>query len=733
MKKNKLIINIVLVYFVLLAIVLAVQFKVSSGRAVSTEPLKGVSVYNDVLSSSIVMYDRSPVMLVKQKQMLVDEKNVACVPYIKGKSVYVPLSFFETAYGAVVSYDKNGKSATVRLDNKALVSDNAKNTVMLISASGENKLSDKSDIVFKNDNAYIPLEAFVNGFNKKLELHDGMIVLADTDIKLNDEDVDGFISTVKPQVKNFPSVDEKKKLEELLGTGAVSLFNGFGGGSAEQGVSAVSSLGLDSMSVDEPVQIKTDGNYIYTFDGAELQIYSAKDENELVGSVQTQLKTISGIYVGGNYVAAIGSGSAQRSDSAAFDGCVAELYDVTDRAKPELARTIAAEGDYLDAHKKDNMVYLFVRKSADTADASDMPSYYDSANEAIGAEKSLSTVRYVPEMADKAYTSVVSFCVNDISRAVKVYTILGCGNNFALTGDSFYIAAGSDAGTSVYRFELNDGELDYASVGYTEDNIPDNTCINEYDGVLRVATANEDSVSVILMDSKMDETDRLEDIAIDGRLAGARFIGGRGYLVSNGADTPIFAVDLSNKPTELGGINIADDVIAVRNFDAEHFICFKSDGSMSMLNIADMADQKETFVENTGGSIDIDKVLLKTDEALLFVPLSFEDGNVTEGNSTDTESVTELVSETETATEAETASETTTEAKAEPQFKVDNKWQGICVYSVDLENDAFKLKADVTHLTNGYSEDELVEAMTYADGKLYTVSPAGVRTDEITN
>gem|GEM_PF-6396580 len=40
MKKNKLIINIILVYFVLLAIVLVAQMRISDKSRVTTEPLK---------------------------------------------------------------------------------------------------------------------------------------------------------------------------------------------------------------------------------------------------------------------------------------------------------------------------------------------------------------------------------------------------------------------------------------------------------------------------------------------------------------------------------------------------------------------------------------------------------------------------------------------------------------------------------------------------------------------
>jgi hypothetical protein len=477
------------------------------------------------------------------------------------------------------------------------------------------------------------------------------------------------------------------------------------------------------MSVDEPVKVKTDGSYVYTFADDTLDIYSADDAGKLVGSVKTDLKSVEGIYVYGDYVAVMGSGNVTRSNETSFSGCVAALYDVTDRANPVLARTIAAEGTYLGAHKKDNVVYLFVRKTADEADVADIPAYYDSANELVGTDTGLSDVRYVPEMLDKAYTSVVGFCINDISRTVNISTILGCGNNFSLTGESLYIAAGSDAGTSVYRFALSDGSIAYASVGYTEGNIPDSTCMNEYDGIFRLASVDADSVDVTLMNDKMDETDRLEGIDIDGKLAGARFIGGRGYLVGDGDSAPIYALDLSDKAKELGAINISEDVIAVRNFDAEHFICFKADGGMSMLNIADMDNQKEDFSQATGGSIDIDNVLLKSDEALLFVPLTL-DGEDDEEDSS--EAVSEDVTE-----ETTQAVDEQSEAAQAPEFTADEKWQGVCVYSVDTVNNTFKLNDVVTHITDKYKEDELIKAMTYSDGKLYTVSESGIKVSKI--
>ncbi len=727
MKKNKLIINIILVYFVLLAIVLVAQMRISDKSRVTTEPLKDSVHYSDILSECVVLYERSPVMLVEQKQMLVNDENAACVPIIENNSFLVPVEFFKQAYGAVVSGNEDRQTATIRLDNNALVIDGQKNVTTLVSASGEEELSSVCQIKFKNDTAYISLDGFAEGFNKKLSVYKGMAVLSNTELKLDEEELNGFMAEVEPQVNNLPSVDEQKKLEELLGSGAVNIFNALGEGvGIGKEESPITTLGFDSSNTNIPGNIRTDGKYIYFIRENALNIVTVGEKPVTISRTDLPLTEIYGIYINGNYVSVVG----QRADES-FTGCTISVYDTLDKKAPVLTREIGAEGDYSLACKKDNIVYLFVKQEAESADSYDIPDCFDSANTAIGETKSLSDVRYVPEMADKAYTTILAFNINDMARALNVYRILGCGDNYSITGESLYISAKSSEGTSMYKLSLSDGGLSYASAAYTKMNIPDSACVNEYNGILRVASENKDKVQVALLDEKMEEISVIEDIPVEGNMVSARFIGSRGYLVSDDVEKAVYAVDLTDTPKEIGTINIPSGAVAVRNVNADNFICIKADGSVAMLNIADINNQQESFTVSTGGKIDADNILLNTDEGILALPVEFYTHEQTEV--TTVSEVTTLADSSAQTEETTLAVEETTEVTTNvtDTFKGEPVAQGVCVYKIDLTKGEFTPVDTITHSKDQYSQETVIKTILYKDGRLYSVSDKEIKSSYI--
>lgn len=729
--KNKLIINIILVYFALLAVVLVVQMKTGKNKNISTEPLKDNASYGEILGGSVVLYDRSPVMLVKQKQKLVNSENAACVPVIENDRMFVPLSFFEEAFGAVVSADKNRSSATVRLNNKALVVDDTKGIITLVSASGEKELKAGGEVKLKNNTVYIPLDGFSEGFDKQLLLYGSMALLSDKDPKLGEKEKDAFAAAVEVQVNNLPSVDEQKKLEELLGSGAVNIFNTIGETLvSDQKENPVSTLGLDAIGANTPSDIKADAEYIYFLRDKSIDIARTGEKPVTVSTIELQLDEIYGIYVSGSYLSVVGEGKALADEESSFNGCTIAVYDITDKTAPKLVRQVGAEGGYTGAYKNGDTVYLFVKKDADSADSFGMPDYYDSANASVGASESLSSVRYVPEMADKAYTSVLGFNINDMGRALNVYTLLGCGDNISLTGDSLYIAAPSGEGTSIYRLALNDGTVKYAAAGFNEGSVPNAACMNEYNGTLRLAACLDDKVQVTLFDNKMDIKDSLDDVAVDGNMVSARFIGGRGYLVTDSETKPVYAVALDDKAEEIGAIKLPEGTFAVRNLDAEHFVCFK-DGSISMLNIADINNCFEVFDVVTDVWSDRDKIILNSQENVLVVPAERYAAEA------DSESTTELVTEQTTAGQTESSTETATMAEQLSPSKArenGNKpvWQGVYVYTIDMQQ-GFVPAAQITHTAEDGegAEQSTIKSVLYKDGRLYTVSDNEIKSTYI--
>lgn len=740
--KNKLIIKIVLVYFVLLAVVLAVQVKNRKGNTY-TEPLRDNARYRDVLSSSVVLYDRSPVMLVKQKQTLVDDENSARVPVVGDKTAMLPLDFFSQAYGAVVSSDEDEQTVTVRLNNKALVADGKTDEVTLVSATDEKQLKAAAKVEFKSGTAYISANSFAEAFGKKLKICDGAVLLSDKEIKLNDEDMKKFAEVVGSQIHDLPTVGEQSKLEQLLGGGNVNIFNAIEESiGIKQDKSPVSTLGLDANGLDTPKNICSDDEYIYYVDNGKINIVSAEDTKS-VGVVEPHFMEIYGIYVSGSYLSVIGNGRPRQNDDGyPYSCCLVSVYDITDKASPTLTREVCAEGVYTFACKKDGVLYFVTKKAVDGADSYDLPSYVDSSNYDVGSVKSLSDVHYVPEMADKAYTSVIGFNITDMGRALNIYTVLGCGDNLSITGNSLYITVPSADGTSMYKLSLTDGGFDYAAAGFINKlSIPDASCVNEYGDTLRIAAAGENTADIMLFDEKMDEKDSLKNIGIDGSMVSARFIGGRGYLVSDSTTKPVFAVNLTDEPKEIGSINIPQGTEAVRNFDADHFICIKENGTLSMLNIADTDGQYEAFTINAGGRCDKDKTWINTDDGILAVPVDVYKEESTETTTTEqttlaeetVETSTQIISETTVENESETVSEnaenttaegteSTTQQEITPNFDGEPDYQAVNIYKVDMQNNAFVQIAEISHNKDKYSKDSVIKDALYKNGSVYTRS-----------
>lgn len=77
------------------------------------------------------------------------------VPVVKGENVYVPLSFFKTAYGASVTGDANAPSATIRMNNKALVMDSE--NASIVDNTREKKLDYNIKIFADKGVDYVPI------------------------------------------------------------------------------------------------------------------------------------------------------------------------------------------------------------------------------------------------------------------------------------------------------------------------------------------------------------------------------------------------------------------------------------------------------------------------------------------------------------------------------------------------------------------------------------------------
>ena len=86
----------------------------------------------------------------------------------------------------------------------------------------------------------------------------------------------------------------------------------------------------------------------------------------------------------------------------------------------------------------------------------------------------------------------------------------------------------------------------------------DSFSIDEYNGYLRLVTTVDRTNAVYVLDEKLEETGKIENLAKDERIYSARFMGDIGYFVTYRETDPLFSVDLSDpaNPKIIGELKI---------------------------------------------------------------------------------------------------------------------------------------------------------------------------------
>ena len=190
---NKMVLGILSIYAVILCGVLF--FQIAQNKSIISAPSNSNEVaVEDRLDSAIVIYENSPVMLVNKAQTLIDKNDAAMVPVIENQSVYVPTAFFRTAYNAAYSEDLASCTATIRLDNQALVLD--RKTADLVDSSKEKDIEYTEKVFIKNGCIYVPIKIFAAAFDKYIYYYDNMAIISDQKNSFTDTESTDFINKV---------------------------------------------------------------------------------------------------------------------------------------------------------------------------------------------------------------------------------------------------------------------------------------------------------------------------------------------------------------------------------------------------------------------------------------------------------------------------------------------------------------------------------------------------------
>ena len=209
-----------------------------------------------------------------------------------------------------------------------------------------------------------PLSSELKKFNSTAEIEQ---YLAESMATLQQ---DGYYRTMVPTI----STDAMQRSEMASGIPAPSAWGGSAGGS---GGVPYSTTNIQVAGVDEPDIIKNDNRYIYTISGQNLVIIDAYPAARAAVLSRTEITdTPRDIFLRGDRLVLFSTGTETPGTSVQTAGPVmmppyyrpyspvthATIYDISDRAKPQLLKDYSIEGDYLDARMIGQIVYLVTQE-----------------------------------------------------------------------------------------------------------------------------------------------------------------------------------------------------------------------------------------------------------------------------------------------------------------------------------------------------------------------------------
>ncbi|WP_317366739.1 stalk domain-containing protein [uncultured Tyzzerella sp.] len=446
--KSKIILNILIVYFLILCLVLL--FQVSSKKINAIEPLPSEITAEDKLKNSVVSAINSPVVIINEKQFLIDEKDSTLVPIIDGGKVYMPVKFLETAFGANISFSTKTKETIIRLDNKAIIFSNYGTSIHVIDNIKEETIDVDEEAKIINDRFYIPLRSFADIFDKEVFYNNDLIIISNIENLFDPIEEIDILQELEKQVKHLPIIGNQDNLKYLL-KNSVDIQN------IEPHLINTENI-EEKLKENKPVIIEKTNNYnIYATEGF-IEVYFVTKDNKEIFSFKVEKLN--------NNIKDIKITDDRFVITYLDNNTKTIIYNISDRQNIKTMEIIENNGDLYKTVIDDNNLYIISKIDVDKyKDKQPYFAEYVYENN-IGKEITekrfdLDKIFYFPDMKDKKYTLISYINLYDIGKPLYSGVYLGMGENILINKDMIYVLTFNNGNNNLYQFKATLDGVEY--------------------------------------------------------------------------------------------------------------------------------------------------------------------------------------------------------------------------------------------------------------------------------
>lgn len=443
--KNKIILNILLAYFLILTTVLLIQL--SSKKADAIEPLPTDIATEDKLKNAVVLAINSPVAIINEKQFLIDDNDATLVPIIDDGKVYIPAKLLKTAFNADISFSKQTKETTIRLDNKAMIFSSNNTSIKVLDNTKEQTVEIEAKSKIINDRFYIPLRCFADVFNKEVFYNNNLIIISNMANIFDPIEEIKTIDELLKQVEQLPIVGNEENLKNLLS----KTYNNIQTNNENNLIDTQEANKL--LAEKERVIIKKTNNYnIYLSPGFIEAYFVDKDKKEHF-SFKVEIL--------GQNIKDIAITDDRFIVSYQDDKNKTVIYDISNRANIQIFKIIENNGDLFKNIIDENNLYNIAKIDINYTNRNILPVFSEylyqenSLKNFIENDFSYKNICYFPDMNDSFYTLITYVNLYEDDKNSVNIAFLGMGDRIIINEDMVYVLTNNKENNNLYQFKAN--------------------------------------------------------------------------------------------------------------------------------------------------------------------------------------------------------------------------------------------------------------------------------------